>query len=150
MTIIIIVIFMKKPTKFSSKWDHGAVRWTEHPDGSEGWQATMAGACHEDAGLMPHQEGVRQWSPVWHKAHGSTANSMAGWGKARPVGDRVSTWMGGCSQGPSILENYCWPDYITSTCSIVSRPARERERERERERLLDYKYIIQMCFSILP
>ena len=32
---------------------------TEHPDGGEGWQDTMDVACHEDAGLMPHQEGVR-------------------------------------------------------------------------------------------
>ena len=68
---------------------------------------SKAGACHEDAGLMPHQEGVRQRSPVRHKAQGSTANSMAGPGEARPDGDRVSAWMGGCSQGPCILENNC-------------------------------------------
>ena len=30
-------------------------------------------------------------------AHRSTANSMAGPGKARPDGDRMSEWMGGCS-----------------------------------------------------
>ena len=48
----------------------------------------MAAACREDAGLMPHQEGVRQRSPVRHKAQGSTANSMAGPGEARPDGDR--------------------------------------------------------------
>ena len=85
---------------------------------------------HEDAGLMPHQEGVRQRSLVRYKAQGSTANSMAGSGEATPVGDWVSTWMGGCSQGPSILENCCGPGHVTPTCSIVSRPTRERERER--------------------
>ena len=72
-----------------------------------GWQDTMAGVGHEDVGLMPHQEGVRQRSPARHKAQGSTANSMAGSDEARPHGERVSAWMGGCSQGPSILENYC-------------------------------------------
>ena len=44
-------------------------------------------------------EGVRQRSPVPHKAQGSTANSMVGSGEARLAVDRVSTWMGGCSQG---------------------------------------------------
>ena len=68
---------------------------------------TMAGACHEDAGLMPHQEGVRKRSPVRHKAQGSTANSMAGSGEASPVGDQVSAWTGVCCQGLSILENDC-------------------------------------------
>ena len=106
-------------TIFGGVFEHGAwrrrmnhelaelVRWTEHPDGGEGWQDTMAGACHEDTGLMPHQEGVRQRSPVRNKAQGSTANSMAGSGEAKPVGNRVSAWMGGCSQRPSILENCC-------------------------------------------
>ena len=42
--------------------------------------------------------------------------------------------MGGCSQEPSILENNCWPDNVTQTCSIVSGLTREREREIERER----------------
>ena len=60
----------------------------------------MAGVCHEDAGLMPHQEGVRQRSAVRYKAQRSTANSMTGSSEARSVGNRVSTWMGGCSQGP--------------------------------------------------
>ena len=57
-----------------------------------------AGASYEDAGLMPHQEGVRQRSLVWHKAQGRTASSMTASGEARPVGDRMSIWMGGCSQ----------------------------------------------------
>ena len=62
--------------------------------------------------LMPHQESVRQRSPVRHKAQESTANSMAGSGKARPDGDRVSTWMEGCIQGSSMLKNYCWPGQL--------------------------------------
>ena len=61
---------------------------TEHPDGGEGWQDTMAGACYDDVGLMPHQEGARQRSLVRHKTQGSTANLMAGSGVVRPVGDR--------------------------------------------------------------
>ena len=47
-----------------------------------------AGAGHVDAGLMPHQEGVRQRSSVRHKAQGSTVYSMAGPGYARPFGDQ--------------------------------------------------------------
>ena len=35
-----------------------AVRQTEHPDGGEGWQDTIAGACYEDTELMSRQEGV--------------------------------------------------------------------------------------------
>ena len=62
------------------------------------------------------------------RRRGHTANSMAGPGEARPDGDRVSAWMGGCSQGPSILDNCCGPGHVTPTCSIVSRPTRERER----------------------
>ena len=53
----------------------------------------MAGACHEDAGLMPHQEDVPQRSPVRHKGQESTANSIAGSDEARSVEDRVSTWI---------------------------------------------------------
>ena len=58
-----------------------------------------------------------------------TANLMAGWNQTKPVLDRMSTWMGGSSQGPSILENDSWPGAITSTCSIANRPTRERQRE---------------------
>ena len=60
---------------------------TEHLDGSEGWQDTMVGECHEDVGLMPHQEGVRQRSPVPQEGQKHTASSKAGSGEARPVRD---------------------------------------------------------------
>ena len=84
----------------------------------------MAGPCYENAGLMPHQEGVRQRSPVRHKMLGSIANSMAGPGEARPVGDRVSAWMGSCSQGPSILERL-----LTHIDVLYHEQANKRERE---------------------
>ena len=42
---------------------------------------TMTGACYEDAGLMPHQEGVRKRSSVRHEAQGSAASSIAGIGE---------------------------------------------------------------------
>ena len=67
----------------------------------------MAGACHDDAGLMPHQESVGQRSSARQKAQGSTVNLMAGPGEAKLIGDRVPAWLAGCSQGPSILENDC-------------------------------------------
>ena len=41
---------------FGGVFEH--VQRTEHPDGDKGWQDTMAGTCYEDAGLMPHQDGV--------------------------------------------------------------------------------------------
>ena len=62
------------------------------------WQDMLTGACDEDAGLIPHQESVRQRSTVRHQVHGSTANSMAGSSEVRSVGGRVSKWMGGYSQ----------------------------------------------------
>ena len=34
----------------------------------------MAGASHGDAGLVPHQDGVRLRSPVRHKAQGAQRN----------------------------------------------------------------------------
>ena len=62
------------------------------PNAGKSWQDAMAGACYEDAGLMPHLEGVRHRPPVRHEAQGSTAKSMAGSGEARSgVEDRVST-----------------------------------------------------------
>ena len=64
--------------------------------------------------------------------------------KLHHVGNQVSSWLGCCSQGPSILYNYYWRGHVFTTCSTMSRTTRqieikwkiegERERESERER----------------
>ena len=75
---------------------------SEHPDGGEGWQDTMPGTCR-----MPDSCLTKKMfdSDPQHKAQGSTANSMARPGEARPVGNRRGR-----------------------------QRERERERERERKR----------------
>ena len=106
-----------------------AVWRIEHPDGVEGWQDTMAGTCYEDAGLMPLQKKVLN-SELQFGIRRRGAQRTRWLDQMKPVGDRVSTWMGGCSQGPSILENHCLNDRAMSHRRAVSWVG-QQERERE-------------------
>ena len=79
-------------------------------------------------------EDVRQLSPIrqWDAGKRSELDIWIRWSKL-PYVDWLSTWMGGCRQGPGIRENYCWPGHSTITFN-VSRTTREREKERGGER----------------
>ena len=61
-------------TIFGGVFEHGAWRGRMNHELAELYgepsipTVAKVGAWHEDAGLIPHQEGVRQRSPVRHKA----------------------------------------------------------------------------------
>ena len=57
---------------------------------------------------MPDLSSTKKvFDPQFDTTQRRTASLLARSGEAKPVGDRVSTWMGGCSEGMSILKNYC-------------------------------------------